>query len=148
MATWMIGYTAYKQVRLEAKAGISLSGTRLLIILVESGVVYIAMQIIRLALYLAVLPSTPPTAIVLTVQEVFQKLGVITSAIYSPALILIINNKCSVADAVRLKSQQVASAGAVSDCQWQVDSLSTVTTPQRSGPGMVSTLPHELDAEG
>ncbi|TFL00041.1 hypothetical protein BDV98DRAFT_605511 [Pterulicium gracile] len=98
MATTMIGITAYRQVTLETSSRVRLSSSRILTHLTESGLFYALLQIARLALTVSVVPSTPRYSTLDTAQRVFQRGGAIVTAMYPPALILIVNHGCSVAD--------------------------------------------------
>jgi hypothetical protein len=92
--TCMMGYTAYIHISLESLSGIRslrLTGTRVLILLTESGLLYAVIQIIRLALTVSIVPSTSQNGSLVTAFQIFERTTSIIAAMYPPALILIIN---------------------------------------------------------
>jgi hypothetical protein len=101
VTTCMMGYTAYIHTSLEFLNGIRsmrFTGTRVLILLTESGLLYAVIQIIRLALTVSVGPYTPYNGSLATATHIFNRATTILAAMYSPSLILIINYKCSMED--------------------------------------------------
>jgi hypothetical protein len=101
VTTCMMAYTAYIHISLESLDGIRsmrFTGTRVLILLTESGLLYAVVQILRLALTVSVVPSTPINGSLVTATHVFERTTMILAAMYPPALILIINYNCSMDD--------------------------------------------------
>jgi hypothetical protein len=102
LATGMIGFTAYRHGALSAKSGLKLDGTKILILLTESGLLYAALQIVRLGLAASVVPSTPPYGSLNTATYVFERTSFVVSSMYTPALIIIIHHRYSFTDTVQL----------------------------------------------
>ncbi|TFK97575.1 hypothetical protein BDV98DRAFT_607481 [Pterulicium gracile] len=96
LATGIIAYKAFEHKRFESRAGTRLIGAKLLLLLTESGVFYILIQIVHLILVcLLVLPAfknDPSQWLeVGKATMIFQFSSVIICAMYPPALTLIIN---------------------------------------------------------
>ncbi|TFL02294.1 hypothetical protein BDV98DRAFT_567029 [Pterulicium gracile] len=60
MATSMIAFAACEHLVLQSQSGVTMHGARILVLLAESGIVYVLIQIIRLALTVSIVPSTVP----------------------------------------------------------------------------------------
>jgi hypothetical protein len=86
-----------------------------LILLTESGLLYAVIQIIRLALVVSVVPSTPQNGSLVTAFQVFERTTMIIAAMYPPALILIINHNYSMADSVISTSTDTSISRSTSD---------------------------------
>lgn len=100
LATGLIGYTTYKSNKLQASSGMKMRSSQVLVFLTESGAFYAVLQIVRLALSVSVVPSTPAYGSLDTAFAVFQSSTQFITAMYTPALIIIINYGYSIADQV------------------------------------------------
>jgi hypothetical protein len=78
--TLMIGVTAYKLERLTRKTiGFTSVGTRILVFLTESGILYAMIQIVRLALCTSGTPCTPVAGSLATTFHIFERTTMIAS---------------------------------------------------------------------
>lgn len=103
-ATAMIAFKFHQHRLLAAQAGVRLRSLKILLLLVESGFLYATIQIARLALAISIVPSTPVYGVLHTAQKVFESISQIVTAIYTPATILIISSRHSIADTVQLQT--------------------------------------------
>jgi hypothetical protein len=106
LATFMTGYTTYGHVALVSRAGAGMGrvGARILLLLTESGLIYAIIQIIRFALTISIVPSTPVYGSLFTAAGIFQSATTILTAMYTPALILIVHHGYSATDSMQLGS--------------------------------------------
>lgn len=104
LATAMIGYTAHQHHVLAAASGIKMQSGKVLVLLTESGLIYCAIQVVRFALALSVNSSTSPTSSQFRATSIFMSVSQIITAMYPPALTLIINYGHSVSNTVNLNS--------------------------------------------
>lgn len=101
LATAVIGQAAWQYRLLQVQAGFRSEGARVLLFLTESGLFYVIIQIIRLALTLSVVPSTPTYGSLVSAGTVFHNITRIMTAMYTPALIIIIQYGYSIADTIQ-----------------------------------------------
>lgn len=117
LATTIIGHTAWRHLVIPQRSGVDrlhqTSGAMVLLYLTESGAFYAAIQIVRLALSLSVVPSTPVYGSLHTASNIFTYATAIITAMYPPAVILIIRNNLSITD--NIDSSKVHSPGADGD---------------------------------
>lgn len=105
LATGIIGYAAWGHFRDESYLGRkSFRGARVLLHLTESGLFYAMIQIVRLGLVLGLNPSTPIFGSLFTGSRAFNTASAIVTAMYTPAVILIVTHGFSIADDIQFSS--------------------------------------------
>lgn len=102
VATGMMAHAAYTHRSLENTSGLRLSSGRILVFLTESGVFYAVIQIIRLGLSLA--PGTTEYTSMRYGSSVFLSMSLVVTAMYTPAVMIIINYGFSISNTIQMAS--------------------------------------------
>lgn len=102
VATGMMAHAAYTYRSLENTSGLRLSSGRILVFLTESGAFYAIIQITRLGLSLA--PGTTEYTSMRYGSSVFLSMSLVMTAMYTPAVMIIINCGFSISNTIQMTS--------------------------------------------
>ncbi|TFK95949.1 hypothetical protein BDV98DRAFT_659448 [Pterulicium gracile] len=134
VATAMLAYTAYQYRAFEAKNGFKINSARILVFFAESGFIYMLMQIIRVA-FNVLMSNDEVHGSLHTGILLFQDISVILCAMFTPALILIVNYGYSLADTcIEINADSGAAGGiAFKERARPVRTLSNLVFGSRAG---------------